>query len=286
MKALFIVNPVSGPKWKKLPEAWRQKIDGLAGVELVETKYAGHASEMANQAAKEGCQSVIAVGGDGTVHEIGTALIGSKTALGVVPLGSGNGYARSMHIPLKVDQAIAHALGAEPKPMDTGTVNGIPFLGVAGWGFDALVAHRFAETKGRGLANYVRTSVQQFKSYKAAKFKITVNDEEIKQRAFAVVAANTQEYGNNARISPNSIPNDGLLELVVIDPLKAAAMPDMATRLFTGNLLGSKHVRVIQTKNFKVKTKKEMAHLDGEPVFLERKTEVQIVPQSLMVLAG
>lgn len=286
MKALFIVNPVSGPKRKKLPQTWRDRIIGTPGVELVETTHAGHASELAKQAARAGCPRVVAIGGDGTVHEVGTALLHSKTALGVVPLGSGNGYARSMNIPLKVDQAIDHALTAEPEPMDTAKVNEIPFLGIAGWGFDALVAHRFAEAPGRGLVNYVRTSVEQFKGYKAAKFKITVNGDSFKQRAFAVVAANTSEYGNNAQISPHSVPNDGLLELVIIDPIKAVAMPDMTTRLFTGNLLGSKHVRVIQAKRFKVKTKKEMAHLDGEPVFLERKTEVSVVPGSLLVLAG
>lgn len=201
-------------------------------------------------------------------------------------MGSGNGYARSMGIPLKVDKAIDHALTAEPRSVDTGMVNGYPFLGVAGWGFDALVAHKFAETRGRGLINYVKTSMVEFGKYKAAKFKISVGDEKIKQKAFAVVAANTPEYGNNARISPDSEPDDGLLELVIVDPLKAVDMADMTRRLFTGQMLGSKFVKMLRAESFKVNTKKEMAHLDGEPIFLERKTIVKVVPSSLFVLRG
>ena len=286
MKALFIVNPNSGPAWKKLPKAHKERIDATAGVELAFTEHAGHAREMAHQAVEENCERVIAIGGDGTVHEIGTALIGSNTALGVVPMGSGNGYARSMGIPLKAAQAIEHALSATPKAVDTGKANNTPFLGVAGWGFDALVAHKFAEGKGRGLVNYVKTSISEFSNYEAANFEISIGDEQIQQNAFAVVAANTPEYGNNARISPNSNPMDGLLELVIIDPLKAQDIPGMSARLFSGNIHESKFTKVMQAEQFMVSTQKEMAHLDGEPIFLERETQVMIDPASLLVLSG
>lgn len=286
MKALFVINPASGPKWKKLSQGSIEKIAKTPLVDIIETTHPGHAAELAKMAIEEKCESVIAVGGDGTVHEIGTALIGSETALGIIPLGSGNGYARSMGIPLNVDKAIDHALKVPPQKMDTGLVNERAFLGVAGWGFDALVAHRFAETKGRGFLNYVRTSIQQFKKYQESEYLISINDEEIHQKAFAVIAANTPEYGNKACISPNSMSNDGLLELVIVDPLKAADLPDMTRRLFSGNILGSEYVRMIRSDQFEMRTKNGTAHLDGEPIFLEKELLVKVLPASLNVLSG
>jgi len=286
MKALFVVNPVSGPKWKNLPKAMMEKIINTPRVEIIETKHAGHASELAKMAIGEKCESVIAVGGDGTVHEIGTALIGSETALGIIPMGSGNGYARSMGIPLNIEKAIEHALNAKSKRMDTALVNDRPFLGVAGWGFDAVVAHRFAELKRRGFANYVKTSMRLVLKYKANAYQIEVNGGQIDQKAFSVIAANTSQFGNNAQVSPGSVPNDGLLELVIVDPLKLRYIPGMTRRMFNGSIERSKFVRIIKASEFKIRTENKMAHLDGEPIFLDKEIVVKVVPASLLVLAG
>lgn len=286
MKALFVVNPVSGPKWKNLPKAMLDKISNTPRVEIVETTHAGHATELAKMAIGENCESVIAVGGDGTVHEIGAALIGSEVALGIIPMGSGNGYARSMGIPLHIENAVELALNKAPERMDTATVNDRPFLGIAGWGFDALVAHRFAELKGRGFANYIMTSMRLVRTYKASAYHIEVNGDQMDQKAFSVIAANTPQFGNNARVSPGSIPNDGLLELVIVEPLKLRYIPAMTLRMFNGSIERSKFVRILKATEFTIRTEKGMAHLDGEPIFLDKEVVVKVVPASLLVLAG
>src|SRR5690606_20245149 len=123
--------------------------------DIVYTDYAGHAPELARQAAEEGCAVVVAVGGDGTVNEVARGLLHTDTALGIIPRGSGNGLARHLGVPLTVDGSIRFLNNGHRSKIDSGTINGRPFFTTAGIGFDAYISSVFAGSKKRGLQTYV-----------------------------------------------------------------------------------------------------------------------------------
>ena len=150
-KILFIINPKSGVQSKKNVPAMVEKYIDRNRYELfVEyTAYAGHATEIAASAVNDGFDVVVAVGGDGTVNEVARALVHTKTALGVIPCGSGNGFARHIGIPVDVRKAIRFINKAETVSIDYGKLNGSPFFCACGVGFDALVSIDFANGNTR-----------------------------------------------------------------------------------------------------------------------------------------
>jgi diacylglycerol kinase family enzyme len=140
----FVLNPKSGTTTPAKRNKIIQAINKQANCRLILTEYAGHATEIAQQAVQQGISRVVAVGGDGTVNEVARGLVGSDTALGIIPIGSGNGLARHLNIPLKIDKAIQFAIQQPTAQIDACYLNEIPFFCTAGVGFDAFVANEFA----------------------------------------------------------------------------------------------------------------------------------------------
>ena len=157
-KIAFIVNPVSGPKTKnRITKLIRELLNKeLFSPTVVVTEYAGHATQLAQQFALEGYYAVIAVGGDGTINEVGKGLCGTNTALGIIPNGSGNGFARHLEISTRMNRAVEMLNNSEVISVDYCTVNDIPFFSTFGVGFDALVAQDFSNTS-RGLKGYIES---------------------------------------------------------------------------------------------------------------------------------
>ena len=164
----FIVNPISGTKAKnRVTKLIRELLDPqLFSPTVVVTEYAGHATQLAQQFALEGYHAVIAVGGDGTVNEVANGLVGTNTALGIVPNGSGNGFARHLDISTRMNRAIEMLNSSEVISVDYGMVNDKKFFSTCGVGFDALVAVQFNEGKSRGLKTYVQNTLQSLFNYK------------------------------------------------------------------------------------------------------------------------
>ncbi|MBK7029781.1 MAG: acylglycerol kinase family protein [Bacteroidales bacterium] len=163
---LFIVNPRAGITIKS-----KFLIRLLAGQyldnerykpEVQFTKYATHATELAKEAVESGIPFVIAVGGDGTVNEGARALINTKTAMGILPTGSGNGLAHHLKIPMNIFQALRVINRGNTKYIDTVNLNDKVFTSIAGIGFDAKVAEKFASSGVRGLISYVRIILQEY----------------------------------------------------------------------------------------------------------------------------
>ena len=180
------------------------------------TEGPGHASELAAEAVATGTETVIAAGGDGTVNEIATALSHTRTAIGIIPLGSGNGLARTLGIPQDVDEALGVIAAGNIETCDRGMACGLPFYCTFGVGFDAEVSEKFASEKRRGRITYVRSVLQEFLEYQPQPYAISVGGRVITERAFLIAACNASQYGNNAYIAPKAELTDGLLDLVVI----------------------------------------------------------------------
>jgi len=283
MKIFFIVNPKSGTTTSAQKNKIKLLVSKLPHAQLFFTDYAGHATEIAQQAVIEGIEKVIAIGGDGTVNEVARGLMGSSTALGIVPIGSGNGLARHLKIPLKMEKAIQFAITQPSKLMDVCFLNEIPFFCTAGVGFDAEVAHEFAKQSSRGLKTYARMALKSFRTYKSETYLFDNRED---KTAFAITFANATQYGNNALISPKSKIDDGQIEMVILKPFPFGAAPIIGVRLFRGTLPNSRYIQMQSGKSFSLASSKNfLIHFDGEPMTLNTNTiEVTIKNKYLNVI--
>jgi diacylglycerol kinase (ATP) len=287
-KALFVINPVAGGKTKDhVPQLIQQHLDKEA-IEptIVFTEEAGHAHWLAKEASKT-YQSVIAVGGDGTVNEVASAVVGSKAALGILPFGSGNGLARFLSIPMDTAKAIQTISQHQTEMIDAGQMNGKWFFNMAGMGFDAHISHVFAQKTKRGFITYFKSALQEIISYQSQSYHLDIDGITYDRQAFMLSFANSSQYGNNAHVSPKASVQDGLLDVCVIKPFPLYRFPEMGFRMFTKTADTSRFVEIIRGKNISVTRKAPgPAHLDGEPQVLGESTEIKIVPLSLKVIVG
>ena len=216
----FIVNPISGTKSKDaLPLLVKQLIDdSLYECEIIKTEYAGHAAELASQCVNDHIDICVAVGGDGTVNEVARSLAHSETALGIIPCGSGNGLARHLCLPMDMKQALQVINAGKTDYFDYGVINDQPFFCTCGMGFDAYVSLKFAESGKRGLATYVENVLKEGLTYKPDTYIITDESGNHQYNAFLVACANASQYGNNAYIAPEASMQDGLLDVIIMEP--------------------------------------------------------------------
>lgn len=260
-------------------------ISKLPNCELFFTDYVGHATEIAQRAVSEGIQKVVAIGGDGTVNEVGKGLIDSNTALGIIPIGSGNGLARHLKIPLKIDKSIQFAINQPVAKIDVCFLNDIPFFCTAGVGFDAVVANEFSKQQSRGLKTYAKMALKSFRTFKPEIYQLDNYED---KTAFAITFANATQYGNNAIISPESKIDDGLIEMVLLKPFPFGAAPIIGVRLFRGTLPNSRYIEMKSEENFSLKSKNNfLIHYDGEPLQLNtNEIKISIKKQSLKVIGN
>jgi YegS/Rv2252/BmrU family lipid kinase len=284
-----IINPISGGA--RPGEARRRA--GVAAAtleacgedaEIFVTERRGHARELAAGAAARGARLVMAWGGDGTINEVGSALIFGPTPMAIIPSGSGNGLARELGIPQRPALAIAVAVKASPRAIDAGELGGRPFFNMAGIGFDAHVASRFDRSARRGLATYVRVSARELATYRSATYCIGNGDTTSDRRALLVTFANSPQFGNGARIAPSARLDDGRLDLVVFEEVSRLATLCSIPRLFTGGAAGIRGLSVQQIERATIESDTPMTfHVDGEPVQGGTQLEARVLPAALKV---
>ena len=194
----FIVNPISGTQSKKsILEMIDKYVDrNKYDFEVTPTQFAGHAIELASIAAAEGAFMVVAIGGDGTINEIGRSLVHTKTALGIIPCGSGNGLARHLQIPMDPKRAIDIINMGVTSCVDYGKINDIPFFCTCGVGFDAFVSMKFAKSGRRGMLTYLENMLHESLTYKPETYDIELSNEtEIKHlKAYLIDCFNESHY--------------------------------------------------------------------------------------------
>ncbi|GAB4186666.1 MAG: diacylglycerol kinase family lipid kinase [Simkaniaceae bacterium] len=249
------------------------------------TEKAGHATEIAQCAIKQKYDIIIAVGGDGTVNEIAKVLIGSNTALGIIPLGSGNGLARHLQIPLEADKAVALLNQENDKWIDTVKINDDFFLCVAGMGFDAQVSDAFSQLQSRGFIAYVKTFLQKFPEYQPKEYHLVIDGKHFITKAFLVSFANSSQYGNNAYIAPKAKIDDGFLDLAILQAFPSYLLPKLTYLLFKQKLdREEKYFSQIQCKDVLIEGDNLQLHIDGEPFLAENPVHIRMMPSSLKVI--
>jgi len=277
-KILAIVNPISGTGKKDNIASVIEKFTDPQRVEvtLAVTERAGHAHEMAAQAASEGYDVVAAIGGDGTVNEVGCALCGSDTALAVIPCGSGNGLARHLRLPMSVSKSISLLNDGVVKKFDFCSVNGRPFFCTCGLGFDAQVSKAFADADTRGLITYVKTTINEYFKYQPHEYRITIDGIEINEKAFVIACCNASQYGNNAFIAPRASMQDGLIDMTIVHNINLLEAPLMGIKLFSRMLDQDHHVSVFRGSRITIERQEDdVIHIDGDPIEQPHRLEIE-----------
>lgn len=283
----FIINPISGNgKGKKLipliEEYFHQK--GLDFTIQVTTE-AGEARKLAAAAIQKKIEVIVAVGGDGTVNEVAGQVAGSESTLGVIPIGSGNGLAREVNIPLDIRSALRNLVHGQIQKIDTGTCNGHFFACTAGIGFDAQMAHSFLHLKNRGLVGYVKTFLKDFFNYQSTNYHLQYNHQKLDAQAFLITIANSKQWGNEFYISPLSKTNDGIFEVCILRKFPLVIFPILLFRILNKTIHKSKYVTILHASHLTISnTHDSFFHTDGEVFKAENNFQILLNPLNLSII--
>jgi YegS/Rv2252/BmrU family lipid kinase len=286
MKVTVILNPRSG---RQRAAPLRPEAEKLAHVQHAELTVRmiegpGDGTRFAHEAVANGADRVIAIGGDGTLNAVAAGLVGTPVPLGIVPMGSGNGYARSLKLPRDPLVALHTAFTGKAEPMDVCYMNDRLFLGTAGIGFDARVAWKFDQSTGRGMWTYMRIILREILGADPMRVVTKANNAVREDQVLMMVFCNTREFGNGAVISPGSAPDDGLAELRIVAKPPFLPMIIAFIRMYNGRIDGSPYVNTIVTKEAEVHQAGRIAHLDGEPVEIGNTVRFRLDPRKLQVV--
>lgn len=288
MRVAVIINPRSGRR-PIAPAAKAQLAREVAAacaldVSVAVTERAGHGRDLAARFAGEGVDTVVAWGGDGTVNEVASALAGSDTAFGIVPAGSGDGFATTLGVMREPRAALRAAFSGGIRRIDVGDVNGRPFLNLAGIGFDARVARRFNLLTRRGGLPYLYIGLHEALTYRGQRYRVHLDDEPHDFEAFLIVFANGQQYGNAAIIAPGARFDDGQLDALMVDARPFLPQLWRARRLFIGREREVPGIvrRAVRHASVEADGPIEI-HLDGECVDASPRVDVSVRPGALKV---
>jgi YegS/Rv2252/BmrU family lipid kinase len=285
-KALYIINPASGiGRQKDIAKLIQNETDtSRLDIEIVFSECPNHAFELSKNAAGK-FDIVVAVGGDGTVNEVGRGLLYSDTALGILPTGSGNGLARFLQMPFKVNKSLDVINHGNIKSIDAIKVNDYYSLNVAGIGFDAYISHQFAKKKRRGPMAYMQLISKEFPKYKSDHYQIEIDGEAVEIDAFLISFANSSQYGNNFHIAPQARIDDGLIDVCLIKDFPKFTAPALLISLVDQSIDKSKYDKIVKARKIKINHPLPLlGHVDGEPVNLGRKVDIDILPLALKVI--
>lgn len=288
-RIVFILNPISGAKSKKqVPQVIDECIDKeMYEYVIEETKRAGHATEVARNAVADGVDIVVAIGGDGTVNEVARAVAGSKTAMAIIPFGSGNGLARHLMIPINVKGAINVINQGVVHALDYGIINGMPFFCTCGMGFDAYISMKFAQAGKRGPLTYLENVLREGLVYKPENY--IVEDESGKQeyKAFLISVANASQYGNDAYIAPQASMSDGLMDVIIMERFGVLDAANVSYDMMNKTLDKNPRVRTFRTKHLHIRREKPgVVHYDGDPIITDADIDISIREKGINIVVN
>lgn len=286
-KILFIMNPISGTVRKTgIPKVVEDNLDkDCFDFDLEETRYSGHAYELATDAKVHGYDAVVAVGGDGTVNEVARAIVHSDIALGIVPCGSGNGLARHLMLPMDAAKAIKVINSYTVHDLDYGMINDIPFFCTCGMGFDAFISMKFAESGRRGTVTYIENILREGLKYRPETYEIKDENGTSLYRAFLVSCANASQYGNNAYIAPQASMSDGLLDVIIMEPFDMLEAPQISIDMFNKTLDKNSKIKTFKTKHIQIhREKPDFIHYDGEPVMTSSDVDISVKDKGIKII--
>ena len=275
----FVLNPNAGTNSPKTRARILSILQSIPNAKVWQTERVNHAKELTQKAISEKATKIIAIGGDGTINEVASNLLYTNIPLGIIPMGSGNGLARHLDLPMQFEKALERALNGTNVLIDAGKWNDRSFFCTAGIGFDAYVAAHFAKRGKRGFLNYIYSTLASLRNYQVIHIKEF-------GPLFSFTVANANQFGNNAYISPASDLQDGFLEAIQIKPSNFWSIAYLGISLFLKKVHLHPLVTISMVKSMQFHSSQAIPyHLDGESRLLEPGTiEISIQPASLLVV--
>jgi diacylglycerol kinase (ATP) len=286
-RILFIINPRSGTGKQKKAERLIHTLfrHDCWDYSIVFTSRAGEAPEISSKAAEEGYEAVVAVGGDGTINEVARGLAGSKTALGIVPVGSGNGLARYLGISVRPEKALKTIRRFRMRDIDTASLNGHMFVSIAGTGFDAYVAEQFSKSKIRGLWAYLRIAISAYMFYQPKRYKLIIDGKVMKRRAFLISFANSDQFGFNVTIAPGAKIDDGMIDVCLLRKPRIYIAYLLIPFIFLKLMHKTPFLKIVRAKHVVVyQRKRQVSHIDGDEIHLGKRLEVHVHEKNLRII--
>lgn len=267
----------------------------LPGATILQTTRAGEAGEIAHRAANEGAEIVIAAGGDGTLGEVLNGVFGSGARLGVLPLGTGNDFARCLGIGTDLERALQVVKSGEFRVVDVGKVEidgqNRYFLNVAGAGFDSRVAARINGHRPKILAKlggtsaYLVACLAEMRRFPLSRIRLELNGERVESRAVLCAFANASSYGGGMIVAPDADLSDGLFEICLIKDLSRLHFLWAFPQVFAGKHVHHPRVEMFQSARVRLESEPKLPVLvDGEIVGMTPAI-FEIVPRAVAVLA-
>lgn len=275
----FVLNPTAGTNSPKIRARILSILQSIPNAKVWQTERVNHAKELTQKAISEKATKIIAIGGDGTINEVASNLLYTNIPLGIIPMGSGNGLARHLDLPMQFEKALERALNGTNVIIDAGKWNDRSFFCTAGIGFDAYVAAHFAKRGKRGFLNYIYSTLASLRNYQV------IHIQEFGP-LLSFTVANANQFGNNAYISPTSNLQDGFLEAIQIKPSNSWAIANLGISLFLKKIHFNPLVTITTVKSMQFHSSQVIPyHLDGESFLLKPGTnEISIQPASLLVV--
>ncbi len=251
------------------------------------THDAADGTQKAARAVEEGISVILVVGGDGVVNSVGRAVMGSNTAMGVIPAGSGNGFARHLGMPLEWKKAIPALVRAERISIDVGLINGRPFFVTCSMAWDAMLVRTFNKFPFRGVMPYALSAVYEYFDYRSQPFRVKVDGGQPRDidRPLVFTVANMTQYGGGAKIAPQASPDDGLLELVIIPQVETSKLLSSIPHLFDGTIDRVPYVKTERFSHLEIsRDRADPIQIDGDLVEASADLEVVVKSKALKVL--
>lgn len=284
----FIVNPVSaaGKCFERFKEAERYlSRHGIKGKALL-TEHSGHGVELSKQALSEGADCIVVVGGDGSIREVSSEIIGTDTKFCIFPFGSGNDFAKAIEIPDEPEKAAEQLISGSVHEIDAASVNGVPFMNVAGFGFDVEVLVQTEKYKKRmgGKTSYMFGLIEALTHLKAHKIRYTVDGKIKEEKALIASVGNGKYIGGGMCIHPNAIADDGLLEVCIVKDMKKRKILPALMKLLKGKHLALPVVEYFRTTEIDIECDDEMiVQLDGE-LIEKTPASFKIIPKGIKLI--
>jgi diacylglycerol kinase (ATP) len=284
-KIAFIINPKAGVRKKiNFEDFIKANFSRTIPFDTIVWKDKDDFESIKQTILANNYTTVVACGGDGTVNQVASVLVNTPMALGILPLGSGNGLARSNGIPMDLQKALNTVSKGHTKKIDVGYFNSHPFFCTAGIGFDALIAYRFATSTKRGFSTYFKTTLKEFFSYSPNTYSITIDGNTINTKAFLITIANAGQWGSDVYIAPEAKLDDGILHVSVLKPFSILSVPAIAIKLFSKKIHTSNKLQTLTEKKIDITFDGELpTHFDGEPLISKNKLSIKVEPLALTI---
>lgn len=285
-KIAFVINPNAGVKKKiNIIEFIKTHFPKNIPYDFIVWKNKDDFNIVKQQILEGNYSIVVACGGDGTVNQVASVVAHTTMALGIFPLGSGNGLARSNNIPLNLHKALHIIKKAQVKKIDGALINDHSFFCTAGIGFDALIANEFATSTKRGFVTYFKTTLKEFFGYRPNDYKITIDGRIIETKAFLITVANAGQWGNDVYIAPEAELNDGILNVSILKPFSKFAILMIGIKLFSKKIHFSTYLISEKGKQINIEFDGQLpVHFDGEPLLVKDKLSIHVMPLALNIV--